>query len=256
MDILQLLELAVPVFFLLMLGVEARGAARRYQPVAGWRGLGAAFFVMTMAIGVAVPLAMPRVRGTLLELGGLGLWGIPIGVLLTTLIDYWVHRAEHRFDWLWRALHQLHHSALRIEALGAYYSHPLEVALKVALGRLVGLHLLGLAPPAATAVGVLSALLSAWQHWNIRTPHWLGYWLPRPESHLLHHERGVHGRNYGNLPLWDMLFGTFENPRHAWTGEVGFEEGASARVRDMLLCQDVNRAQDRAPAVRRAPPHP
>ena len=56
----------------------------------------------------------------------------------------------------------------------------------------------------------------------------------RPESHNLHHERGVHARNYGDLPLFDMIFGTFANPRAA-DNQVGFYDGGSARVREMLL---------------------
>ena len=50
------------------------------------------------------------------------------------------------------------------------------------------------------------------QHWNVKTPRWLGYIIQRPESHGLHHELGVHARNYSDFPLWDMLMGTFVNP--------------------------------------------
>jgi sterol desaturase/sphingolipid hydroxylase (fatty acid hydroxylase superfamily) len=51
------------------------------------------------------------------------------------------------------------------------------------------------------------------QHANLRTPRWLGYIIQRPESHGIHHERGLHAFNYADLPLWDMVFGTFRNPR-------------------------------------------
>jgi sterol desaturase/sphingolipid hydroxylase (fatty acid hydroxylase superfamily) len=72
------------------------------------------------------------------------------------------------------------------------------------------------------------------QHTNIRTPRWLGYIVQRPESHSCHHERGVHARNYGDLPLFDMLFGTFHNPER-FEGECGFHDGGSARVGAMLI---------------------
>jgi sterol desaturase/sphingolipid hydroxylase (fatty acid hydroxylase superfamily) len=42
---------------------------------------------------------------------------------------------------------------------------------------------------------------------------WLGYFIERPESHSLHHQRGVHRHNDADLPVLDMLFGTFHNPR-------------------------------------------
>ena len=49
-----------------------------------------------------------------------------------------------------------------------------------------------------------------------------------------HHERGVHARNYGDLPLFDMIFGTFHNPKE-FVGEVGFFEGSSRKVGPMLI---------------------
>jgi len=77
------------------------------------------------------------------------------------------------------------------------------------------------------------------QHTNIRTPHWLGYILQRPESHLIHHERGVHAYNYGDITLPDMIFGTFKNPRE-WEGENGFHEGSSWQLRDLLLFRRIS----------------
>jgi sterol desaturase/sphingolipid hydroxylase (fatty acid hydroxylase superfamily) len=50
----------------------------------------------------------------------------------------------------------------------------------------------------------------------------------------------VHRYNYADLPVFDMLFGTFRNPV-GYTGESGFYNGASARVADMLLFRDVSR---------------
>ena len=45
------------------------------------------------------------------------------------LVHYWYHRAAHRMDWLWRAAHQMHHSAESVEAIGANYLHPLDTVL-------------------------------------------------------------------------------------------------------------------------------
>lgn len=73
------------------------------------------------------------------------------------------------------------------------------------------------------------------QHANIRTPRWLGYLIQRPESHAVHHGRGIHRYNYADLPLWDIIFGTFRNPETA-TGEVGFYRGGVLEaVVDALL---------------------
>jgi sterol desaturase/sphingolipid hydroxylase (fatty acid hydroxylase superfamily) len=78
------------------------------------------------------------------------------------------------------------------------------------------------------------------QHANIRTPRWLGYLIQRPESHVVHHARGRHEFNYANLPLWDIVFGTFRNPRSVEGFRAGFWNGASARLLDMLCFRDVS----------------
>lgn len=238
----EMLGLAVPVVFLLLLAIESRIKARAFEPVRKWAVTGSLFFLMVMAIGAVLPLILPLqwFKGhQVFDLSGLGLAGIVPGLLASTFILYWFHRAEHRYDWLWRATHQLHHSASRVDMLGAYFAHPLEVIVKVSVGTTVSVFLLGLTPMAASAVGVISAYLSMFQHWNIRTPRWLGYVIPRPESHCLHHERDVHARNYGDLPLWDMLFGTFENPHGLFHGKVGFGPLSRHSIGDMLLMRSV-----------------
>jgi hypothetical protein len=48
----------------------------------------------------------------------------------------------------------------------------------------------------------------------------------------------VHQHNFSDLPLWDMIFGTFENPA-TFDGEAGFYDGASRRIGSMLLGRDV-----------------
>src|SRR5260370_10151383 len=59
---------------------------------------------------------------------------------------------------------------------------------------------------------MVSGLAELVYHWNVKTPHWLGYIFQRPESHCIHHQEGVHAFNYSDLPMWDMLFGTYRNP--------------------------------------------
>ncbi len=84
--------------------------------------------------------------------------------------------------------------------------------------------------------------LAVFQHTNINTPQWLGYLIQRPESHTIHHGKGIHRYNYSDLPIFDIIFGAFRNPKH-YDVEVGFYEGASAKIREMILCQDVNRQE-------------
>ena len=233
----HLLGLAVPLLFFVMLLVEARSPAREYQPVERWRWLGIGFFALTVVVGSLTPLLLPvtQLRAhSLIDLSGMGMWGFVPGMLTTTFVGYWVHRAEHRFVWLWRATHQLHHSPLRVDTPGAFFAHPFEIVFKVAVSTVVATAVLGLPPLVAAAVNTAVAVLSLFQHWNIHTPRVLGFLIQRPESHAVHHASGDRGHNFSELPLWDLLFGTFSNPRR-FEGEVGLDSGNSPRVSDMLL---------------------
>jgi sterol desaturase/sphingolipid hydroxylase (fatty acid hydroxylase superfamily) len=98
--------------------------------------------------------------------------------------------------------------------------------------------LLGTSPIAATLAVGLTGIAELFYHWNIRTPYWLGFIVQRPESHRVHHQRGRHCNNYSDLPVWDMLFGTFENPRHT-NFDCGFQPHQEQRLTDMLLGRDV-----------------
>ena len=98
--------------------------------------------------------------------------------------------------------------------------------------------LVGLSPKAASLAVLLTGLAELVYHWNVRTPHWLGYIFQRPESHCVHHQEGLHSFNYADLPLWDMLFGTFRNPKE-WQSRCGFGP-LEHRLPEMLIGVDIN----------------
>jgi len=166
--------------------------------------------------------------------------GAIVGVLVYEFFHYWYHRSAHRFDGLWRLGHQMHHSAESLDPWGAYFLHPLDAAIFLSMSSIVLYPLLGLSPAAgAWATGMLT-FLAVFQHARVSTPAWLGYLVQRPESHAVHHARGVHAHNYADVPLWDIVFGTFRNPdRDAPQPLQGFYEGASARVAEMLAFRDI-----------------
>jgi hypothetical protein len=60
-----------------------------------------------------------------------------------------------------------------------------------------------------------------------------------PESHSRHHERGVHAGHYADLPIFDIVFGTFNNPRE-FAPAVRSCDGAFYRVGEMLRRMDVS----------------
>jgi sterol desaturase/sphingolipid hydroxylase (fatty acid hydroxylase superfamily) len=233
----------LPLFMLIDLVYRAR----RYDTPRFWRLRALAVTIVAFALSFAVPAVWARVFGEwkLFDLSRLGTAaGAVIGIFVYELGHYWYHRLVHRNDTLWKVFHQMHHSPESLDAWGAYYLAPTDVIGFVTLQTIVFGPLLGL-PLGSVVIGSFFLTFCAiFQHANLRTPVWLGYVIQRPESHGVHHERGVHAYNYSDLPLWDMVFGTFRNP-HTFEAEVGFWKGASSQIGPMLLGRDVS-AEPRA----------
>ncbi len=241
-ELIELLTLAViPAFLLLDLVVQKR----TYTRSRNWRLRGLLVTIAIFFFSGEVALWWGHVFGDmhLLDSSGLGMTGgALVGVLVYEFFHYWYHRAAHSWNWLWRAGHQMHHSAESLDAFGAYYLHPFDAAMFTSISSLVLFPLLGLSVEAGVLAALFLTFNAMFQHANISTPYWLGFLIQRPESHNIHHARGIHRYNYADLPVWDMLFGTFSNPRTLQSTECGFHSGASARIPAMLLGRDVSRA--------------
>ena len=242
-ELAETVGLLVPVFYVVMLAVEARWPARSFPPRRGWRWLGIAFLLLIAAVGTVVPLlvspqwltAQRWLDGSSLGVAG----GALAGWLVLSLVSFGYHRLTHAWSALWRLSHQLHHSPQRVDISGSVLFHPLEMVVQVLWALFVTAIVLGLDPLAAALVGVVQAFHGMFQHWNVNTPAWLGYVIQRPEAHCLHHRRGIHADNYSDFPLWDMLAGSWHNPAR-FTGEVGFDAPADRRLGAMLAWADVN----------------
>ncbi len=232
----------IGMYALLML-VEALFPARPLPPVHHWKTKGVVSFFIYFYLSSYLPLLWARFlpESQLIELSGLGVGGSALaGVLLYEFGLYVWHRAMHSSDLLWKVFHQMHHSAERLDTFGAFYFSPSDMVGFTALGTVCFSVLMGLDPQAITIVLLVTNFFSIFQHANIKTPRWLGYLVQRPESHGYHHAMHIHRYNYSDLPLFDMLFGTFHNPA-TYEYEAGFYPGASDRVADMLLFKDINK---------------
>ena len=211
-----------------------------------WRTRGIAAFVAYFLVSSYLPLAWNEALAPfrLFDLTSLGTYGgAAVGVLVYELFAYVWHRSMHASTALWRAFHQMHHSAERLDTFGAFWFSPLDMIGWTALFSLVLTLVVGVTPQAATAVMLAVSFMSIFQHANIRTPTWLGYLIQRPEAHSRHHGRGIHAGNYADLPLVDIVFGTFHNPDE-FMPQQGFYDGASHRLRDMLALRDVSQPDD------------
>jgi sterol desaturase/sphingolipid hydroxylase (fatty acid hydroxylase superfamily) len=245
-ELAESVGLLVPLMYFVMLATEAKWPSRQFPPRRGWRWVGLGFLVLIATTGAVVPLLLPLdwmaahrwVDGTKLGVAG----GTLAGWVVLSLIGYAYHRLCHASPLMWRLSHQIHHAPQRIDISGSVVFHPFEMVMQTLFQLFVTVIVLGLDPLAAALVGVVAAFHGMFQHWNVNTPVWVGYFIQRPESHCEHHRRGIHGLNYADFPLWDMLFGSFRNPRR-FEGECGFDGPADRRLGAMLAWRDVNREQ-------------
>jgi sterol desaturase/sphingolipid hydroxylase (fatty acid hydroxylase superfamily) len=153
---------------------------------------------------------------------------LAIYLVLFDFIDYWLHRAQHAWNWWW-SLHSLHHSQRQMTMWSDNRNHLLDDLLRDSLFVVVA-QLIGVAPGQFVVIVAITQLSESLQHANLRL--WFGrigerLWIS-PRFHRLHHsiglghERGgsetvtvqgrspaLGGHNFGVLlPWWDVLFRT------------------------------------------------
>ena len=154
--------------------------------------------------------------GLLPWLGITGPLEIGLGIVLLDLLNYFWHRINHEWGFLWR-FHQTHHSDDCLDTSTSLRFHPGELVLSwIAKG--VWLLIVG---PSVYAFFVFECLISfaaQFHHANWRLG-WLDEkvrWVtPWPLFHAAHQTKTVRSRN-GNystiLSVWDRLFGTYCTP--------------------------------------------
>lgn len=165
--------------------------------------------------------------------------GALISYFIITFVFYWWHRLRHDSNALWLLFHQVHHSPQRIETITSFYKHPVEIIANSFIIGSINHILLGLTLESAAWTLLFTAVGEYFYHMNIKTPRWLGYFFQRPEMHRIHHERGKHYKNFSDLPIWDMLFGTYENPKEFYK-LCGFKPEREEKLGSMLLFKNVN----------------
>lgn len=142
-----------------------------------------------------------------------------IYLLAFDLLDYWIHRGQHRFD-RWWALHAVHHSQRQMTLWSDNRNHLLDDLIRDVLLAFTA-RAIGVAPGQFIAVVAVTQLLESLSHANVRLSFgWLGErLLVSPRFHRQHHAIGMghEGQGPGSLggcnfavlfPIWDLLFGT------------------------------------------------
>jgi sterol desaturase/sphingolipid hydroxylase (fatty acid hydroxylase superfamily) len=153
--------------------------------------------------------------------GGLhSLQGLPAGVrifLAIVCVDftiYWLHRAQHRYDLLWRT-HAWHHSIEQLYWFSGFRTSFLHSFLYNIPQAAVPMLVFNLSPLEAGLGYSIALLIQFWEHTNIDVEIGsLKYLIITPAYHRVHHSASdLCRRNFGTtFSLWDRMFGTYVSP--------------------------------------------
>src|SRR6266571_3860170 len=224
--ILRTSDYEIVAFFVLVAIFEVCERLWPARPVDRWRDLKldvlSFAFALTVnrvsthlirsLVGDVTPAAL---AGTVQFLQSLpSVWKIVLALFVVDFLIYWIHRAQHRFDLLWRT-HAWHHSieemywfaGFRTSFLHSFIYNIPQVVIPVTLFKL---------SPAEAGIGYsIGLLIQFWEHTNLKVNIGPLQWLiVTPDYHRIHHSATVHrGKNLGTtFRLWDRLFGTYVDP--------------------------------------------
>jgi sterol desaturase/sphingolipid hydroxylase (fatty acid hydroxylase superfamily) len=225
----------------LMIGEELF-PSRLLPAIRFWKIKGITAFIVYFFLSSYLPLFWNEYMQSyqIINMTSLGdYWGAFVALLIYELGVYVWHRSMHKSNLLWRVFHQMHHSAERVDTYGAFFFSPMDMIGFTFLTSLAMVWIGGFTAQATIYAIYAATFLAVIQHANIKTLQWMGYIFQRPESHSLHHATDIHAYNYSDLPLFDILFGTFRNPKD-FAAQTGFYVGASSRIGEMILFKDIN----------------
>ena len=217
--------------------------ARDLPKIKFWKIRGLLFFIVFLLLTTYFPLLWDGFFSSfqLMDLSSLDLiTQVFLGIFLFEIVQYGWHISMHKSNFLFRISHQMHHSSERLDVPSTFMFSINDMIGLSLVGSLSFAFIMGLSPQAITIIILGTTFLGVFQHANIHTPIWIGFIIQRPESHTLHHARGIHKYNYSDLPIIDIIFGTFKNPK-SYEYETGYYLGASNKIWDMLRFKDVTK---------------
>lgn len=181
------------------------------------------------------------------ELGIIHLFSIPIwakliiGLLIMDFVGaYLIHWIQHKVPFMWK-FHVIHHSDEKVDTTTALRHHPGESVFRAAFTTLAVL-VAGAPIWMVMLYQSCSAILSQFNHSNLRLPGWLDQSLKwiivTPNMHRIHHhfERPQTDTNYGNIfSLWDRIFKTYHHmPQEEIVFGLDVFEGNSQNLGKLL----------------------
>jgi sterol desaturase/sphingolipid hydroxylase (fatty acid hydroxylase superfamily) len=167
---------------------------------------------ITAALG---PAETRLASGPLAQIQALpGFVRVALALVVVDFMLYWIHRAQHRFETLWRT-HAWHHTVEQLYWFSGFrtsFLHSLLYNIPQAALPMLVFRLSPLQTGAAYAIGLF---VQFWEHTNLRvTLGPLRRWVMTPSYHRVHHAAAGHrGMNLAPIfPVWDRLFGTYVDP--------------------------------------------
>ena len=212
-------------FFALVAAFEVLERVRPAREIDRWKDLKIDVLSFTVAVGVnklcKVILGATFVQSVpeFLTTSVAGLQSLPswiricLAIVVVDFLIYWIHRAQHRSEVLWRT-HAWHHSIEQLYWLSGFrtsFFHSFLYAIPVTS---VSLLVFNLTPMEAGIGYSIGLLIQFWEHTNLRVDiGWLKWIIITPDYHRVHHSTGHNRSNYGTtFSFWDRMFGTYTDP--------------------------------------------
>lgn len=139
---------------------------------------------------------------------------IILAIFVVDFIIYWIHRAQHRFDVMWRT-HAWHHSIEHMYWFAGFRTSFAHSFLYNIPQAMVPMLLFKLSPLQAGIGYSIALFIQFWEHTNVKVNLGSLRWLfITPQYHRVHHSATRHsGMNLGTtFSIWDRLFGTYIDP--------------------------------------------
>ena len=145
---------------------------------------------------------------------------ILLALVVADFTIYWIHRAQHRSDTLWRT-HAWHHSIEEMYWFAGFRTSFAHSFLYNIPQATIPMLFFGLGTFETTVAFAIGMVVQFWEHTNLRVnigP--LSYVFITPQYHRVHHSASDLCRtNFGTtFSLWDRMFGTYTDPRDVPVG--------------------------------------
>jgi sterol desaturase/sphingolipid hydroxylase (fatty acid hydroxylase superfamily) len=157
---------------------------------------------------------------------------IGLALVCADFVIYWIHRAQHRFDLLWRT-HAWHHSIEQMYWFAGFRTSFAHSFLYNIPQATIPMLFFGLGTFESSVAFAIGMLVQFWEHTNLRVnlgP--LRHVFITPQYHRVHHSANDLCRsNFGTtFSLWDRMFGTYTDPRAVPVGTpLGLGEEVEAK---------------------------